>query len=103
LQFIVYGVAGKSMLVDVEVGEEFSLEFEGVKVMGSIETDEKGFEVAVRELKSRYKEFQPVDEVVMRKFVFKGKVGDVEELLPAEPVEEFARRFVENHVVVLKG
>ncbi|NPA48308.1 MAG: hypothetical protein GXO14_06685 [Thermococci archaeon] len=103
LEFIVYGIAGKSMIVETEIGKEFRMDFEGSEVVGSIEVNEAEFEMAAERLKSRYEEFRVVDDVALRKFVFQGTVDGRRETLPAEPLEAFTKRFVENHVVVLKG
>ncbi len=102
VEFIVYGVGGKSMLVDSEVGKQFRMNFEGISISGKIEVNEKEFEDAADRLKSRFEEFKSIDRVEVRSFVFRGKVNGKYEVLPAEPLEAFTKRFIENHVFILK-
>ncbi len=103
VEFIIYGMAGKSIVVDVELNEPFEVHTEGIDLRGVVESNGDEFEHAAEALKSMRAEFRIVDDIELREFVFRGEINGDHDTLPAEPLDEFARRFLRNNALILSG
>jgi len=105
----IYNAEGLSLPIEFAPGVPFRFKcnkkdcgkrivIEGVVVEVREEEFTKVLERTIRE----NPEFEKIREITSRRYVFRGKVNGREVELPVESLEDFAKRFFEE-VLVLKG
>jgi len=102
-RFMIYNVAGKSIMVEAKLGEEFDficnekecgerLELHGViKVVPPQE-----YRKVLKATLNENEEFQVIETLNPIPLIFEGTVNGEKVKLPAETVQNLARRFVRN-------
>ncbi|MCD6189129.1 MAG: hypothetical protein J7J97_02890 [Thermococcus sp.] len=102
-RFMIYNVAGKSIMVETKLGEEFDfvcserecgerLELHGViKIVTPREYRE-----VLKETLNENEEFQVIETLNPIPLIFEGTVNGERVKLPAETLQNLARRFVRN-------
>lgn len=107
MKFLVYNAAGLTIPVEAEPGLFFEfhcseeecgkrVEIEGVIV----EVSEKEFDEVLRETLEKNPSFSRIAEITVRAYIFEGKVNGEEVKLPAENLDDFAKRFMEEVLVL---
>ncbi|AFL94787.1 hypothetical protein CL1_0580 [Thermococcus cleftensis] len=107
MRVFIYNAAGLTVPVEVEPGLPFKftcteeecgrkIVIEGVVRPASEEEFTRVLEKTVKE----NSDFEKIREITARKLVFEGKVNGKEVLLPVESFEDFARRFLEEVLVL---
>ncbi len=105
----VYNAGGLSIPIEFTPGVPFKFEcpeelcgkrvvLEGVVV----EVDSTEFTEVLERTVKENPEFKKILEITSRRYLFKGKVNGSDATLPVESFEDFAKRFLEE-VLVLKG
>ncbi|WP_087037451.1 hypothetical protein [Thermococcus litoralis] len=102
-RFMIYNVAGKSIMVEAKLGEEFDficsekecgerLELHGViKVVPPQE-----YRKVLKATLNENEEFQVIETLNPIPLIFEGTVNGEKVKLPAETVQNLAKRFVRN-------
>ncbi|RLF78055.1 hypothetical protein DRN43_05530 [Thermococci archaeon] len=100
-EFMIYGVKGKSIVVDTEIGmpfsffcseEECGVEIHMEGVIKRVKFDEY---IAVRNsVISANEDFKVLKELIGEPLIFEGKVNGEKVKLPVEGVREFSERFL---------
>ena len=105
----IYNAEGLSLPIEFAPGVPFKFEcgeedcgkkivIEGVVV----EVDSDEFTKVLERTVSDNGDFEKIREITARRYVFRGKVNGKEVELPVESFEDFAKRFLDE-VLVLKG
>jgi len=105
----VYNAEGLSIPIEFAPGVPFKLEcgeeecgrrivIEGVVV----EVDSWEFTRVLERTVNDNRDFEKIREITARRYVFRGRVNGKEVELPVESFEDFAKRFLDE-VLVLKG
>ncbi len=107
MKFFVYNAAGLTIPVDAEPGLPFKFhcsEEECGKVVvieGIIRNaSEEEFNRAVKEVVDTNPSFAKIEEVAERAWVFDGKVNGKDVVLPVESFDGFAKRFLDEVLVI---
>ena len=107
MKFLVYNAAGLTVPVDAEPGRFFRFEcgeeecgkrvsIEGV-IFGVTEGE---FNEVLEETIRSNPDFSGISRIVSKRYVFKGKVNGREVKLPVESMDDFARRFMDEVLVL---
>ena len=107
MKFLIYNAAGLTIPVEAEPGLFFRFDCseeecgKRVEIEGMIvEVSEKEFDEVLRETLEKNPDFSKIAEIVVRSYVFEGKVNGEEVRLPAENLDDFAKRFMEEILVL---
>ncbi len=107
MKFLIYNVAGLTIPVEAEPGIPFEFECSEeecgrrVRIEGVIvEVSEKEFDGVLEETLEKNPDFSRIAEITVRSYVFRGKVNGEEVELPAESLDDFAKRFMEEVLVL---
>lgn len=107
MKVFIYNVDGLSIPVEVEIGLPFKFHCSAdecgkeVLIEGVVRTvDEKEFTKVLENTISENAEFEKIREITSRTLIFEGKVNGREVRLPAESFEDFAKRFLDEVLVL---
>ncbi len=107
MKFLVYNAAGLTIPVEAEPGVPFEFHCseeecgKRVRIEGTIvEVSEKEFDGVLEETLEKNPSFSRIAEITVRSYVFRGKVNGEEVELPAESLDDFAKRFMEEVLVL---
>ncbi len=107
MKFLIYNVAGLTIPVEAKPGIFFEfqcLEEEcgrRIKIEGTIvEVSEKEFNKVLKKTLEKNPSFSRISEITVRSYVFRGKVNGEEVELPAESLDDFVKRFMEEVLVL---
>ena len=107
MKFLIYNAAGLTIPVEAEPGIPFEFDCseeecgKNVRIAGVIvEVSEKEFNGVLEETLEKNPGFSRIAEIAVRSYVFRGKVNGGEVELPAENLDDFAKRFMEEVLVL---
>ncbi len=105
----IYNVEGLSLPIEFAPGVPFRFECSeedcGKKIVIEgviVEVNDDEFTRALEKTVEENPDFERIREITARRYIFKGKVNGREVELPVESFEDFAKRFLDE-VLVLKG
>lgn len=105
----IYNAEGLSLPIEFAPGVPFKFECDenecGKRVVIEgvvVEVDSDEFTRVLEETVRESPDFKKIREITARRYVFRGKVNGRDVELPVESFEDFARRFLDE-VLVLKG
>jgi len=107
MKFLIYNAAGLTIPVEAEPGVFFEFECsedecgKRIRIEGIIaEVPEKEFDQILNETLRANPGFSKINEITARNYVFKGRVNGEEVELPAENLDDFAKRFMDEVLVL---
>jgi len=109
MKVFIYNVDGLTIPVEVEPGLPFTFQCseeecgKTVVMEGVVRhADEGEFTRVLEETVEKNPDFAKIREIAVRNLIFEGKVNGREVTLPAESFEDFAKRFLDE-VLILKS
>ncbi|NJE05990.1 hypothetical protein E3E36_07510 [Thermococcus sp. M36] len=108
MKVFIYNVDGLTVPVEAEPGLRFRFQCSSeecgkeILIEGVImQVDEEEFTEVLERTIEENRDFKKIREITSRRLVFEGKVNGKHVKLPAESFEDFAKRFL-NEVLVLR-
>ncbi|WP_457752094.1 hypothetical protein [Thermococcus sp.] len=107
MKFLIYNAAGLTIPVEAEPGVFFEFECseeecgKRVKIEGVIaEVSEKEFDHILNQTLETNPGFSKISEITARNYVFKGRINGKDVELSAENLDDFAKRFMDEVLVL---